>query len=46
MTGRILEITFVLIALFLVLQDPGGFSSIIGAISRAYVGAVKTLQGR
>lgn len=42
----LLEITFVLIVLFLVLSRPQGFSSTVRSLSGAYIGAVKTLQGR
>lgn len=43
---NIIEITFVLIVLFLVFSRPQGFSASVRALSNAYIGAVKTLQGR
>ncbi len=46
MVGRVLEISFVLILLYLVLTRASGFSSSVTAISGAYVSAVKALQGR
>ena len=42
----LMEITFVLIVVFLVLSRPQGFSTTVRSLSSAYVGAVKTLQGR
>ena len=46
MLGRWLEITFVLIILYLVLSRATGFSSAVRSISSGYIGAVKALQGR
>jgi hypothetical protein len=43
---RILEITFTLIILYLVLSRAEGFSEVVRSISSAYIGSVKTLQGR
>ena len=44
--GRWLEITFVLIILYLVLSRAFGFSSVVKSIGGVYVNAVKALQGR
>lgn len=46
MISRWLEITFVLIVLYLVLSRAFGFSSAVKAIGGVYVDAVKALQGR
>lgn len=46
MVGQILQITFVLVAMFLVLSRAGEFSQAAAAIGGVYNGAVKTLQGR
>lgn len=46
MIRRWLEITFVLIVLFLVLSRARAFSSGIRAIGSVYVSAVQALQGR
>ena len=43
---RWMEITFILIVLYLVLSRAGAFSAAIKALSNAYVGGVKALQGR
>lgn len=43
--GRVLEITFVLILLHLVLSRATGFSNAIKAIGGVYVASVKALQG-
>lgn len=45
-TGRILEITFVAIVLYLVLTNSSGFSKAITSIGNTYVSGVKALQGR
>ncbi len=44
--NRVIEVTFVLIVLFLVLSRATGFSSAVRSISQGYIGAVKALQGR
>ncbi len=44
--GRILEITFVLIVLYLVLSNGSSFGSVVNTIGSTYIGAVKALQGR
>lgn len=44
--NRWIEITFVLILVFLVLSRASGFSQGVRAISSAYTSAVKALQGR
>lgn len=46
MVGRILEITFVLVMMYLVIANASNFSKAIGAVGGVYIGAVKTLQGR
>lgn len=43
---QILEITFTLILLYLVLSNASAFSSITTSIGNVYTSAVKTLQGR
>lgn len=44
--SRWLEITFVLILAYLILRNAIGFSSAVGALSKAYTSAVVALQGR
>jgi len=44
--GRILEITFLLILIYLVLSRAFGFSLAIQSIGKVYVDSVKALQGR
>ena len=44
--GRILEITFILILVYLVLSRALGFSSAVSSIGKVYVSSVKALQGR
>ena len=46
MIGRWMEITFVLIILYLILSQARGFSIAVKSITTGYVGAVKALQGR
>lgn len=46
MIDRILEITFVLILVYLVLSMSEGFSQSITSIGNVYSKSVKTLQGR
>lgn len=46
MLNRWMEITFILILLYLVLSRAFGFASAITAISKAYVSGVTALQGR
>lgn len=46
MVSRIIEITFTLILVYLILDNAKGFSSSVSAISGAYNSAVKTLQAR
>ena len=43
---RWLEITFMLVVLYLVLSRAGAFSAAVKALSNAYVGSVRALQGR
>jgi len=44
--GEIIEITFFIILIYLILSRAEGFSSVVRSTSNAYVGAVKALQGR
>jgi len=44
--GQLLEITFVLIILFLVLNNGSAFSSVVRSLGSVYTGSVKVLQGR
>lgn len=44
--GQIIEGTFVVVALFLIVKNAPGFSQTIGAIASAYSGSVKALQGQ
>lgn len=44
--NRIIEISFVLIALYLVLSHGKEFGGAINAIGSTYVSGVKALQGR
>ena len=44
--GRILEITFILILIYLVLSRALGFSTAVRSIGKVYVDSVKALQGR
>lgn len=44
--SRWIEITFVLIVLYLVLSRALGFSSVVRSIGKVYVESVKALQGR
>lgn len=46
MISRWLEITFMLILVYLVLSRAGEFSTSMRAIGSAYTGSVKALQGR
>ncbi len=46
MVSRIIEITFTLILVYLILNNANGFSSSVSAVSSAYNSAVKSLQGR
>lgn len=46
MGSKILESTFLLILVFLVLTNALGFDTVISAIGNVYMGAVRTLQGR
>lgn len=43
---RIIEGTFTAVLVYLVVRNAGGFSQVVGAISRGYSSAVRTLQGR
>jgi hypothetical protein len=44
--GRILEITFVAVLVYLVLKNSEGFSTVAGATAGAYSTSVQALQGR
>lgn len=46
MVGRVIEVTFILVLVFLVLSNAMGFTLAVGSLSGAYSNAVKTLQGR
>jgi len=46
MIGRILEITFLLILVYLVLSRALDFSQAVNAIGNVYVQSVRALQGR
>jgi hypothetical protein len=41
-----IELTLVVLVLYLVLSRASGFSSVMGSIGKAYGGAVRSLQGR
>jgi hypothetical protein len=43
---KIISGTFVVVALFLVLTNPGGDAAAGNAVGTLYVGGVKALQGR
>jgi len=44
--GRYLEIAFILILVFIVVTNPFGFSTSIGALGNLNTGAIKAFQGR
>ena len=44
--GRVLEITFLLILVYLVLSRALGFSTAVRSVGKVYVDSVKALQGR
>lgn len=44
--SQILEITFTLILVYLILSQSRAFAETVGAIGQVYVNAVRTLQGR
>lgn len=46
MLSRILEISFTLIMIYLVLSQADNFSTVIKSAGDIYIKAVKTLQGR
>lgn len=46
MSGRIIEVTFLLVLAYLVVANAGGFSLAMNGLANAYTGAVRTLQGR
>jgi hypothetical protein len=43
---KIIEATVVLVLVYLVVMNSGGFATVMSSISRAYATSVKTLQGR
>lgn len=43
---RLLEITFVLIVIYLVLSKSSGFSSVVRSLGSVYTQGVAALQGR
>lgn len=44
--GRILEITFILVLMYLVLTNGNAFSQVVSSIGSVYNNSVRTLQGR
>lgn len=44
--NRVVEITFVLVALFLVLSNAGAFGTVVTSIGNVYSSSVRTLQGK
>lgn len=46
MVGKIIEVTAVLVGLYLVLTNATSFGTVASATGNVYTGAVKTLQGR
>ena len=44
--GKVLEITFILVLMYLVLTNGSGFSSAVASVGSGYTSAVRTLQGR
>lgn len=46
MSNRILEITFTLILVYLVIANAGNFGVAVSNLSSAYVRSVEALQGR
>lgn len=44
--GQLLEITFVLIVLYLVLSNGNSFSTVVRSLGGVYANSVKVLQGR
>ena len=41
-----IELTLIILVLYLVLSRASGFSSVMGSISKAYSGSIRALQGR
>lgn len=46
MIGRIIEVTFTLIAMYLIIINADKFSTAANAVGGVYVNAVRTLQGQ
>lgn len=44
--GKVLEITFILVLMYLVLTNGNAFSQVVSSIGSVYTSSVKTLQGR
>jgi len=44
--GRVLEITFILVLMYLVLTNGSAFSQVTQSIGSVYTSSVRTLQGR
>jgi hypothetical protein len=44
--GKVLEITFILVLMYLVLTNGSAFSQVVGSIGNVYTSSVRTLQGR
>lgn len=45
MVGRVIEVTFTLIAMYLVITNADKFSTAANAVGGVYVNAVRALQG-
>ena len=41
-----IELTLIVLVLYLVLSRASGFSSVMGSLAKGYTGAVRALQGR
>ena len=46
MFGRIIELTAVLIGMFLIITNADQFSQATSAVGNIYLGAIRTLQGK
>lgn len=44
--GKVLEITFILVLMYLVLTNGNAFSQVVGSLGNVYTNSVKVLQGR
>jgi len=45
-TSKLLEITFTLVLVFLIVRNASAFSRAIGSLGGAYVNLIKAFQGR